>query len=59
MPWTASDATRFTKKADTPAKQRQWAEMANSALSSGDSEATAIKKANSMIKGRYSTAMAR
>lgn len=57
MPWTESDATRFTKKANTPAKRKRWANVANSALSSGDSEATAIKKANAAIK--HSTVMAR
>lgn len=57
MPWTPSDATRFTKKANTPEKKRQWAHVANKALSDGDSEATAIKKANGSIK--HSTVMAR
>ncbi len=57
MPWTSSDATRFTKKANTPEKKKRWARIANSSLSSGDSEATAIKKANASIKN--STVMAR
>lgn len=57
MPWTPSDATRFTKKADTPAKKRQWAHVANSALASGDSEASAIRQANSAVKRRHKTVM--
>jgi uncharacterized protein YdaT len=59
MPWTESDATRFTKKADTAAKRRRWANIANSVLSNGGSEASAIKQANVAMKKRhkYSTAM--
>jgi hypothetical protein len=59
MPWTANDAMRFTKKADTPAKKRQWAHVANSALASGDSEGSAIKQANSAVKRKHSTVMSR
>ena len=60
MPWEPSDATRFTKKADTPKKKRQWAHVANSALASGDSEASAIKQANAAVAGkRRKTAMSR
>lgn len=57
MPWSANDAMRFTKKANTPEKRKRWARIANSALSSGDSEATAIKKANRAMK--HSTVMSR
>jgi len=57
MPWKPSDATRFTKKANTPEKKKRWVHVANKALASGDSDAVAIKKANASIK--YSTAMAR
>lgn len=49
MPWTKSDAKHKTHKASTPKKQRQWAHIANSALASGDSEASAIKQANAVI----------
>jgi len=61
MPWTASDATRFTKKADTPEKKRQWAHVANSALKSGDSEGSAIRQANAAVSGKrkHSTVIAR
>lgn len=49
MPWTSTDANRFTKKADTAKKRRQWAHVANSALKSGDSEASAVRQANATI----------
>ena len=57
MPWSASDAKGKTSKADTPAKQKKWAEIANNArkkaLSDGKSEdeadASAIKIANSAV----------
>jgi hypothetical protein len=57
MPWTAKDATRHTKKADTPKKKRQWASVANSARErciegGGDAEtcdARAIKQANAAV----------
>lgn len=59
MPWEPSDATRFTKKANTPAKKRQWAHVANSALASGDSEASAIRQANSAVNRKHKTVMSR
>jgi len=54
MPWKASDAQSHTKIANTPAKQKRWAAVANSALASckGDRkkcEASAIRQANSVI----------
>ncbi len=55
MPWKASDAQSHTKLANTPAKQKQWASVANSALADCDGdvkecEASAIRQANSAIK---------
>lgn len=32
MPWTAEDAERHTRKADSAKRQRMWAEIANSVL---------------------------
>ena len=32
MPWTARDAEGYTKKANTPKKQKTWAKIANDAL---------------------------
>lgn len=49
MPWSPKDAKSKTKKADTPKKQRQWADIADSALKSGKSEATAIKMASGVV----------
>lgn len=52
MPWKTDDVKHKTKKAKSAKAKRQWTHVANSALKSGDSEATAIKKANSVIKKR-------
>jgi uncharacterized protein YdaT len=49
MPWKAKDATRFTKKASTGILKRQFADVANSMLKAGKSEASAIKGANSVV----------
>lgn len=51
MPWLASDAKKKTKKANTSKKKRKWAKVANSALKSGDSEASAIRQANAVVAG--------
>jgi len=50
MPWTASDAKSHNKAADTPAKQKKWATVANAALKTykGD-EGKAIAAANDAI----------
>ena len=42
------DATRFTKKAYTPKKKRQWSKVANSMLKKGYSESRAIRAANTV-----------
>jgi uncharacterized protein YdaT len=52
MPWTPSDAQSKTKKATTPAKQKQWSAVANAVLAKTGSDASAIRIANSNI-GRY------
>lgn len=49
MPWSADDAKRFTRKADTPRRKRQWSEVANSALERTGSDATAIREANGVM----------
>lgn len=54
MPWTAADAERHTKKADTPARQELWAKVANRVLGVADrqgwpkerAEGHAVKVAN-------------
>lgn len=50
MPWNAKDAPRHTAKADTPAKKKQWKDVANSALDRGDPEGVAVRKANAVAK---------
>lgn len=50
MPWDASDAKSKTKKANTSKKTRQWERVANSVLSHGESDVTAIKEANGVVK---------
>lgn len=50
MPWTAKDAKRHDKKAATGKRQREWADVANSALSRGLPEGEAIREANGVIK---------
>src|SRR3989304_1902097 len=57
MPWNQTDAKGHTSKADTPKKQKQWAEVANSVLKScmaeGETEeicsAKAVTQANGVI----------
>jgi hypothetical protein len=60
MPWKPSDAQSHTRAADTPKKQAQWAEVANSALSrcledGGEKdkcEASAVRQANAVVSGK-------
>jgi hypothetical protein len=53
MPWTANDAQRHTHKAKSPKAQRQWAHVADSALSRGASEGSAIRQANAVVARRH------
>ena len=50
MPWKSGSATRHTKKANTPAKKRQWAKAANAALKSTGDEGKAVRIANAAVK---------
>ncbi len=52
MPWTPKDATRHTKKADTPTAKRQFAEVANSVLKKTGDEGRAIREANAVVGRR-------
>lgn len=52
MPWTAKDAYRHTKKANTPALQAQWSAVANSVLEKTGDDARAIREANATIEKR-------
>jgi hypothetical protein len=49
MPCTAADARRFTRKATSATRQKQWADVANGALKGGASDASAIKQANAAV----------
>jgi hypothetical protein len=49
MPWKPGDAAGHTHKANTPKRQRQWRDVANSALKRGASDASAIKQANAVV----------
>jgi len=49
MPWTSKDAIHKTKKADSNEKKKKWARIANAALKSGKSEASAIRIANASM----------
>lgn len=52
MPWGKKDAKGHTKKANTPKKQKQWSEVANSAMKRGESEGSAVRQANAVVKKR-------
>jgi hypothetical protein len=49
MPWSASEATSFTKKANTPKRRRQWAQVANAMLKQTGSESKAVRAANAAM----------
>jgi len=49
VPWLPGDASAKTHKADTPKKKRQWAHVADSALSRTGDEGLAVREANSVI----------
>jgi hypothetical protein len=49
MPWNPSDATRHTKKATTPKKKRQFADVANSVLARTGDEGRAVREANAVV----------
>ncbi len=52
MPWTAKDATRHTKKAQSPAAKRQWKKVANSVLAKTGNEGRAVASANAAVNRR-------
>ena len=53
MPWMTKDATKFTKKAKSSKKKKQWKAIANSVLKRGGSEKSAIMQASGVIKTAY------
>ncbi len=50
MPWDPTDAARHTKKASTPATQKQWSATADSVLAKTGDDAQAIRIANAAVK---------
>ena len=52
MPWKPTEAKRHSKKANTPKKQRQWADVADSVLKKTGDEGRAIREANSVVTAR-------
>ena len=50
MPWSMRDAPAHTKKADTPAKKKQFATVANKVLAESGDEGKAIRIANAAVK---------
>ena len=53
MPWTAADASRYTKKANTAKIKKRWAQVANSVLEKTGDEGKAIREANSVAGVMY------
>ena len=49
MPWKPAQAATKTKKASTKGKKQKWSTIANAALRSGKSDASAIKIANAAL----------
>lgn len=50
MPFTMDSAAKYTKKASTPAKKKQFAATANSVLKKTGDDVAAIKIANAAVK---------
>jgi hypothetical protein len=49
MPWKPTDARAKTRKASTPRKQRQWANVANDVLDRTGDEGRAVRTANGVV----------
>lgn len=53
MPWTPDDSARHTRMADTPNRQRMWADVANRELTDHGDDARAIRAANAVVHRNY------
>lgn len=53
MPWQPEGAKRFTKKANTPKKRRQFADVANTVLAKTGDEGRAVREANSVVGRKH------
>lgn len=49
MPWNERDASRKTKKADTPSERKQWSKVANETLKRTGNEERAARTANAVV----------
>lgn len=56
MPWRPEDAARHSRKANSPERQRIWAEVANRSLARDGDEARAIRIANFVIARLFARA---
>ena len=55
MPWKPGDGpARHTKQADTPAKKKQWADVANKVREESGDEGKAVRIANAAVKNHPS-----
>ena len=50
MPYSEGEVNRFTKKAKSPRRRRQWIEVYKSSIGRGLSEGAAIRSANGVVK---------
>jgi hypothetical protein len=50
VPWTPAEASRFTHKAKSPKRKRQWRDVANSMLKRTGDDGAAIRAANAVVK---------
>lgn len=49
MPWSPGDAAKHDKDANTPAKKKQWAAVANNVLRTTGNDARAIRAASAAV----------
>jgi len=52
MPWKPSQATKFTRKAKSPAAKKQFAAVANKVLQQSGDEGKAVRIANTVVAKR-------
>jgi hypothetical protein len=49
MPWKAGEASRHTRKANTPGKRTLWSDVANETLARTGNEGRAVREANAVV----------
>ena len=50
MPYSPAEASKHTRKANSPSKKRQWSHVFNSMLERGSSEKSAFRAAAGTVK---------